>query len=168
MPQQILTELGPDRLSALAAVIDDYDVIADSPWHQLFAWLDSVWHRSQFVIWLRDAQQWAQQVQRVTQQLNATAWPWGVCSAKEPDEDGWRRLYEQHVDGVLRYFDRPGRKHRLLLLNYSAPDSTNRLCDFLLSPGALGGAWRRQLCANPPPFCHLKSGGGKKPIAAVD
>lgn len=135
----LVDDLGRGDLTAIMATIARRDSFDDWPWLLLYREIDRQYPGSKFVLTVRDEGQWLASYQNMlrgqgdaTPEMNSARRTLYGLPFPDVTEEQLLERYRRHNADVTHYFaDRPG---DLLVVDWSAGDGWQRLCDFLGRP----------------------------------
>lgn len=123
-------EIASNAYSMACELVGLYDAFQDNPWPLLYKEMDELCPGSKFILTVRDSSSWVtSQVKHFgRRETPMRRWIYGP-GCPMGNESVYVRRYEEHNEGVVRYFrDRP---LDLLVMNLSKGDGWEELCRFL-------------------------------------
>lgn len=139
MYDAFVSEMCPNARAEFATWLGSQTSFAasDGIWPLLFQFLDeSTNGKAKFVIWQRDANDWADSwfTMMAGGVLEGRFWQlsYGEADAHDISREQLLQAYESHVSTVLEYFNTTDRSARFLSLDFTAPDAGRSLCNFAL------------------------------------
>jgi sulfotransferase family protein len=119
--------------------LSKYDAFTHTPLAAIYRELDRRFPNSKFILNIRERENWLRSLERQWQAADST----GISEAgleirqrvygtDQFNRETFARVYDQHLDGVSRYFK--GRDQSLLRLDICAGEGFEILCPFLGKP----------------------------------
>ncbi len=128
---------GPVTISSISEncipLLQGYNAAQDTPWYLIYKQLDEKFHRSKFILTLRDEEAWFDSLARHygNKEASALEYIYGKVAVRQEEKEHFLRCYLTHNADVQKYFIK--RSHDLLVADISKMSWTS-LCGFLGKP----------------------------------
>lgn len=128
--RQLLAPIIQDDFSQVIEVVKQFDAFKDNPWPLIFKQLDDQFPDAQFILTVRSAQDWMLSVVNHFGKKTTPMREWIYGNgAPLGNEKIYLKKYVMHNENVMHWFS--NRKQKLLVMDISAGDGWQVLCEFL-------------------------------------